>query len=318
MLSARNGIAAVLSQRNVDLIQFAADISQEVALNRSRATKTVSVVFVAVVLTCSLVVNPRRAYAQVTSNVLLRVLMIRAGDKIGSSFTIDVDGRQYLVTAKHVVANLKERDTVDVWKSDAWHPIKMDVLRCDGSIDIAVLVPPEQLTDNLPLEPTSAGFRFFQDIYFAGFPYGAYFSEFKNLSVYPIPFVKKGLISATAKDPSGETAMYLDGHNNPGFSGGPIVFRDLDHMEAWVFKVVGVVSGYQPELTPVLKPVKIKPNEDLSKMDAWRIRTVNGQKLRYEDTDQMVSTNTGIVVGYSIDHAVELIRKHPNGPKVSP
>jgi hypothetical protein len=246
------------------------------------------------------------------------VLMIRAGDNIGSAFTIDVDGRQYLVTAKHVVANLKERDTVDVWKSEAWHPMKMDVFRCDGSIDIAVLVPPEQLTVNFPLEPTSAGLRYFQDIYFAGFPYGVYFTEAKNLSVYPIPFLKKGLISAEAKDPSGEIALYLDGHNNPGFSGGPIVFRDLDHNEAWIFKVTGVVSGYEPELTPVLKPVKIKANEDLSKVDAWRIRTVKGQKVRYEDTDQMVSTNTGIVVGYGIDHAVELIRKHPNGPKVSP
>ena len=90
-----------------------------------------SVVFVAVVLTCSLVVNPRKAYAQVTSNVLLRVLMIRAGDKIGSAFTIDVDGRQYLVTAKHVVANLKERDTVEVWKSEAWHPMKVGSSRVD-------------------------------------------------------------------------------------------------------------------------------------------------------------------------------------------
>jgi hypothetical protein len=278
----------------------------------------VSVVFVALTLACSLAVSPRRTDAQVPSNVLLRVLMIRAGDKIGSAFTIDVDGRQYLLTAKHVVARLKERDTVDVWKSEAWHLMKMDVFRCDGSIDIAVLIPPEQLTVNFPLEPTSAGLRYFQDIYFAGFPYGVYFTEAKNLSVYPIPFLKKGLISAEAKDLSGEMAMYLDGHNNPGFSGGPIVFRDLDHNEAWIFKVAGVVSGYQPELTPVLKPVKINPNEDLSKVEGWRIKIVDGQKVRYEDTEKMVSTNTGIVVGYSIDHAVELIRKHPNGPKVSP
>ena len=276
-----------------------------------------SVVVVALSLLCSLAVNPRSTDAQVTFNVLLRVLKIRAGDKIGSAFTIDVDGRQYLVTAKHMVSSLKERDTVEIWVSDKWNPVRVDTFRCEGSIDIAVLIPPQQLTSSFPLEPTMVGMQFAQDVYFAGFPFGVYSTDARNLSLSPFPFLRKGLISAQMKDPSGEMAIYLDGHNNPGFSGGPIVFRDLSQNNAWVFKVVGVVSGYQPELTPVLKPVKIKSNEDLSKVDAWRIRTVDGQKVKYEDTDQMVSTNTGIVVGYGIDHAVDLIRKHPNGPKLT-
>jgi hypothetical protein len=278
--------------------------------------RTVSAVFVAFVLLYSLAVNPRNADAQVTFNVLLRVLKIRAGDKIGSAFTIDVDGRQYLVTAKHMVSALKERDTVDVWISDKWNPLQMDIFRCQGSIDIAVLVPPQQLTVSFPLEPSIIGMQFAQDVYFAGFPFGVYSTDAKNLSLSPFPFLRKGLISAQMKDPNGEMAIYLDGHNNPGFSGGPIVYRDLSQNNAWVFKVVGVVSGYQPELTPVLKPVKVKPTDDLSKVDGWRIKTVDGQKVRYEDTDQMVSTNTGIVVGYGIEHAVDLIHEHPTGPKV--
>jgi hypothetical protein len=283
---------------------------------RSRFQRRVSTIFVVLALTCSSGMNPRRADAQVTFNVLLRVLMIKVGDSIGSAFTIDVDGRQYLVTAKHVVSALKERGTVDVWVSDKWTPLQMEVFRCDGSIDIAVLIPPVQLTVTFPLEPTMTGMRFAQDVYFAGFPYGFYFTEAKNLTAAPFPFLKKGIISAQVKDPHGEMAIYLDGHNNPGFSGGPIVYRDLDHNEAWIFKVAGVVSGYQPELTPVLKPVKIKPHEDLSGVEPWRIRVLDGQQVRYEDTDQMVSTNTGIVVGYSIDHAVDLIQKHPSGPKL--
>jgi hypothetical protein len=277
----------------------------------------VSAVFVALILLYSLAVNPRTANAQVTFNVLLRVLKIRAGNKIGSAFTIDVDGRQYLVTAKHMVSTLKERDTVDVWISDKWNPLQMDIFSCRGSVDIAVLIPPQKLTVSFPLEPTIIGMQFAQDVYFAGFPFGVYSTDAKNLSLSPFPFLRKGLISAQMKDPNGEMAIYLDGHNNPGFSGGPIVFRDLSQNNTWVFKVVGVVSGYQPELTPVLKPVKIKPNDDLSKVDGWRIKTVDGQKVRYEDTDQMVSTNTGIVVGYGIDHAVDLIHEHPNGPKVT-
>ena len=38
--------------------------------------------------------------------------MIQAGDWAGTGFTIEVDGRQYLITAKHVIANIRE-DSVD-------------------------------------------------------------------------------------------------------------------------------------------------------------------------------------------------------------
>ena len=46
---------------------------------------------------------PLISFAQtelVTSNVLHRVFLIKYGDKFGSSFTIDVDNRQYLISAK--------------------------------------------------------------------------------------------------------------------------------------------------------------------------------------------------------------------------
>ena len=36
----------------------------------------------------------------------------------------------------------------------------------------------------------------------------------------------------------------------------------------------------------------------------------------FKDTDQMVPANTGIVIGHSIDKAVELILQHPIGPVV--
>jgi hypothetical protein len=59
-----------------------------------------------------LLVSMQQAQAQITSNVLRRVLMIQVGTTSGSSFTIDVDGRQYLITAKHLVAGLKLEDTI--------------------------------------------------------------------------------------------------------------------------------------------------------------------------------------------------------------
>lgn len=254
--------------------------------------------------------------AQVPSNVFRRVLMIKAGKSIGTGFTIDVDGRQYLITAKHLVAKLKSEDSIAIWKNDDWSAVKVKVLLCKDPIDIAVLVPPSQLTVSFELEPTIVGLRFAQDVYFCGFPYGYFFTSGQTINgFYPVPFLKKALISAQSRVEDGVAQLFLDGHNNPGFSGGPIVYRDLDRND-FAFKVAGVVSGYQPELTPVMKAVPVKPNEDLSGVEQWRIRIEDGKKIRYEDTQKMVATNTGIVTGYAIDFAVDLIKRNPIGPRV--
>lgn len=94
--------------------------------------------------------------------------MIEAGPTTGTSFTVDVDGRQYLITAKHIVATLKDEDTVRIRRGDEWIPIKVKVFRCDDPIDIAVLVASTQLTVDFPLEPTMASIRFGQDHVFRG------------------------------------------------------------------------------------------------------------------------------------------------------
>lgn len=257
------------------------------------------------------------AHAQLPSNVFRRVLMIQAGESAGTGFTIDVDGRQYLITAKHVVSSLKPEDTILVRKGDDWDRVTVKIFRCDDPIDIAVLVPPSQLTVSFPLEPTMTGLRYGQDMYFAGFPYGLLFMDGKNVNgLYPIPFLKKAIMSAST-NVNGAKVIFLDGHNNPGFSGGPIVYRDLDRRD-FVYKVAGVVSAYRPELIPVVTPEEIEPGEDTTREEEWRIvRLKSGHLVRLKDTDQMVPTNSGIVIGYSITHAVELIRKHPIGPKVA-
>ncbi len=170
------------------------------------------------------------ASAQVTSNVFRRVLMVQVGSATATSFTIDVDGRQYLVTAKHVVAKLKAEDSISVSTNDLWTPVKVKVFRCADPIDIAVLVPPTQLTVSFALDPTMVGMRYAQDVYFAGFPYGLSMEGKTVNGLYPVAFVKKAIVSAIANE-SGVIKIFLDGHNNPGFSGGPIVYRDLDRSD---------------------------------------------------------------------------------------
>jgi len=57
--------------------------------------------------------------AQVTSNVFQRVLKLRVNagtnrEMTATAFTVDVDGREYLITAKHVVKGLEKEDKIDV------------------------------------------------------------------------------------------------------------------------------------------------------------------------------------------------------------
>ena len=270
------------------------------------------------VLTILLLCAPvEQILAQVPANVLLRVLMIQAGKKTGSSFTIEVDGRQYLLTAKHVVSDLKPEDSIKIRKGDGWWSVKVKVLRCDDPIDIAVLVPAAQLTVSFPVDLTTNSLFFGQDAYFVGFPYGLSMDgKFAN-ALYPIAFMKKGAFSAIV-DEGKATVIFLDGHNNPGFSGGPITYRDLNQSGPPVFHVAGVISGFRPELIPTVAPDVVKPGQDISKEEPWRIeKRDDGRTVIYRDTDQRVPVNTGIVVGFHIKHAVELIRKNPTGPKVS-
>lgn len=119
------------------------------------------------------------------------------------------------------------------------------------------------------------------------------------------------------KDEDGATVILLDGHNNFGFSGGPIVYRN-QNQSAYAMYLAGVVSGFRPELVPVTTAERIKPGDDISQVEPWRIVTLkDGQKAQLKDTEQLVPLNTGIVVGYHIKYAVELIRKHPVGPKAA-
>jgi hypothetical protein len=256
-----------------------------------------------------------RASAQVTTNVITHVLYIKAGTETGTAFTMEVDRREYLITAKHVVAALKPKDDIEIYREAHWLPVPVKVFRCDAPIDVAVLIAPEQLTYALSLAPNSADVLLGQDVYFAGYPFGLSARGEQIMGKYPIAMVKKGIVSLLGRE-NGADLILLDGYNNPGFSGGPIVYR-LAGKPGMPFFLAGVISGFRPDYVHVTTPVKLKPGEDISRVEPWRLITLpDGQQSRLEDTNEIVPLNTGIVVGYAIDQVVAFIRKHPLGPVV--
>ena len=141
-----------------------------------------------------------------------------------------------------------------------------------------------QLSPLHPLLADDSGIYLSQDAYFLGFPYGLRADIGVNNNNFPVPFVKKCIISMFLTGANGVRHYYLDGHNNPGFSGGPVVYvppgeRDL--------KVCAVISAFRFEEAPIYK----------------------GD----QETQLAYRYNTGIIVSYGIRHAQEVIQSNPTG-----
>lgn len=220
----------------------------------------------------------------ITTNAIQRTFHIRVGDSTGTCFTIDVDDKQYLVTAKHVVPDLVGTSNIEIFHEQQWKNIEVTVVgHCDGEIDISVLTTNLQISPTHPLEPTSAGMAYGQDVYFLGFPYGMAGEIGPMNRDFPFPFVKKAIVSCMYIN-NDIQINFLDGHNNPGFSGGPVIFKEHNSRD---YNVCSVVSGYRYAEEPVYQ---------------------NGNPVPLE-----LRANTGIVITYGIKHAVDLIEANPIG-----
>jgi hypothetical protein len=253
-----------------------------------------------------------------TANVLKRVVRIVIGGGSGTAFTIDVDGRHYLITAKHVVATLKDGDATIQVCGDGGKCVDTTVvvMRCADPIDIAVLVPKKLLTVTYSLPADSAGMILGQDVYFVGFPYSDPALNTITPTLDNIGFVRKAVWSAQQRT-SGAITMYFDGRNNAGFSGSPIVFLEQGKA-GYDFKVAGVVSGFRVDYTDVVKPEPVAEKDVTTEDKALNrvVRVSDGTLRKLIPTGEVVPGNTGIVIGYDIKHAIDLIReKKIEGPE---
>lgn len=240
------------------------------------------------------------ALAQVpTSNVLYRVLRIRTSTATGSSFTIEVDGKQYLITARHLLKGFGNEGDVELWLEGRWSKVRARAIYPSKEIvDVAALDVGRPLTITFPLEASSGGLALGEQVYFLGYPYGLGTSTPPPAPGFgDLPFLKSGIVSAVDDRDPQASLLYLDGLNNPGFSGGPIVFW---HGPSRGFRVAGVVRGYRNEALPVLK----RKNLDDPAAEAHN--------------DLYTRVNSGIVIGYDIRHIVEAIRASRPKPVPTP
>ena len=221
----------------------------------------------------------------------------------GTAFALDVQGRQYLITASHVIKfpakSPGEKGIIHIWRNDKWNPFKVKVVgRGDDNNpedDIAVLAADVHLPIPLTLseesfDPSVVNMFLGQRVYFCGFPHGQYIKK-DIIEGHPLAMTKGAILSGiqtkSGTRPEREKGLFiLDGHNNEGFSGGPAVFQ-LGENQNVDFQVFGVVSGYQTEKVNVLH---------------------NGKP-----TEFIGIGNTGLMACPSIMRAVDMIEKNSIG-----
>lgn len=229
----------------------------------------------------------------VPRDILTRTFQIRpTGSKnSGTGFVIHIDGREYLVTAAHVVVGLKDRLEI-LWKRN-WLGIGARVVGSAApQADIAVLALERSIAKPAPFD-LSAATSLSEQLFIVGFPYSFGTNLPRNVNAgYPVPFLKSGVLSGYLTDASDKTiGMYLDAINNPGFSGGPVVAA------GWPTRIVGVVSGYEAAATQVMGP-----NNSV-------LKDPTGTPLGLH-----VNENTGLTSAYSIRFAIDLIHANSIGP----
>jgi hypothetical protein len=241
----------------------------------------------------------RIAVAQPTGEVAQRTLMVESPHGRGTIFLVDVEQREYWITAKHILTGAKHPPWGNVTnKSESlrilnpgvqgedWLSVNFAVIDPGKDIDIVVLAPPEILLKNPLGSPTadSNGIVLGGNCEFLGYPFGAAWRPSYTTGVKSwMPFVKHCTVSAIIFEP--QRMLILDGINNVGFSGGPVIFGTSTDL-----KIVGVVSGYRTEPTDVIpSDPTVKPNA-----------TVN--------------VNSGFFTAYDIFYAIDAIHKNPVGP----
>ena len=96
----------------------------------------------------------------ITANVIYRVFRLTLGPETGTGFAIEEEGREYLVTARHLAHSLWGKRQIEVFKDGGWSPLEVTAVgHAPGEVDISVLAPAERLTPTraLPLPASSKG-----------------------------------------------------------------------------------------------------------------------------------------------------------------
>lgn len=243
-----------------------------------------TILFAAICLSLTAETYPQDA---VPGEMLMRTMLIDTGTKYGTAFKIDYQGRIYLVTARHMVEGMPtSKATFHVWKENRWQDLTTvrTLFPKSSDVDIAVLQTDEKIAQpyQITADDTGGGVTFGQQVWFLGYPFRL---MTRGPSGETFAFMKRGSLSAIDSRNLDAVLIFIDGFNNEGFSGGPIIYWDFKKRQ---YSLLAVVKGY---------------------LNDNAIVKVNG-----EDVKTQYLVNSGILIGFSTKHIKEAIESGTSKP----
>lgn len=182
----------------------------------------------------------------ITTNIIQRVFRISHNGKTASAYTIEKNENQYLISASHVFDGSLEIPHVTIYHDGKWKNLDAQTVYNSRDIgDTIVFKLPYDISPRYPISLGTSNVILGTWAYFLGFPFGITNPDKGINNNFPIPFVKAGLISGINAEREGLITVFLDGHNNKGFSGGPVVW--INPQNGKESKIIGTISGYLTE-----------------------------------------------------------------------
>lgn len=216
-----------------------------------------------------------------TANIFERVVRITTSRGQGSGVVVEFGANTYVITARHLFLGQEgEGEEIEVWHRSHCQQLKYTpTLPLSAGVDIEILrVANDFARPDLPVRLSSDGNIYSGDVFFLGFPYGLGIGDEIGIQ---LPFVKSGIMGGSTRIENKWICWLLDGINNPGFSGGPVVHY---HHASGTPSIMGIVHGYHHE----------------------HIQTYLSGKPIAELT---VPLNTGIILAWDIAYAKALMEK---------
>jgi len=169
----------------------------------------------------------------------------------GTAFGIYYENRNYWVSSRHTFPKAVNGEIVNlqVHQNDRWVPATgaQIWLHDDDSVDIAVFALSGAQNPNLLPVQIDGAVIVGDDGYMLGFPMGLW-AEGRGLnSGRPFPLLRKvtavGVTSLRGTLNDQLNIVIFDGQIVKGFSGGPVLFRNMTDSETERLHVIGVIKG---------------------------------------------------------------------------
>lgn len=211
-------------------------------------------------------------------NILKNILLIRIdGQKLGTAFAYKFNEKKLLFSARHLFSQSIGKSNIDIeylTSNSDFQKISGKLLKHQNEkVDIVAIEFDDFPFDGLENLHSNNEPAYLIDTFFIGFPFGI----FDNSDATKIkPFIKKASVSGIRINDTVKT-IYLDGHTNTGFSGGPIFTKEGDD-----YKIVSIMSGSQSDKKKWINP------QDKSVIE--------------------ISENSGIVITVDFKHALEIVK----------